>query len=458
MFVETKTVRLDVEIGKKLRELFNACYSHGILNRPDILNTIYNLNETFLETELENLDVHVVENDMFFRVWNKAGKTNVEMKVSDLSLDYVLDNIPIASSLEIKGSSIDSIDLSKFKKLKNLYVVDNYSLKSITGLSDLDQLKDLEFYGNISYENIEQVIESTKKVSDGGGNADIDILYYSMNPELSSLTGVMFCESVGAGRTVVCKYSNGTILNSIDKKAHEYNGYVKNVDTDLQKFAIFYELIINNVIYDTDDFEKMEKGERTKGIQGGSNSIVNGFTENRAVCEGYTHMLQYLLNMNGIRSYNVYCAIHGSEELNHSIIALDTGNGLYYSDTSFDSQNIHRNISIGYFLKTIDEISKDHEIYQKLPVKDSKISISDVERKELLDFAKKRIEEVNKRKEEISEVQKLIKEKFHLNINLNDINDLYKARGALLRIGRLDLFDSQVEILDSIQPQEARSK
>ena len=440
------TVRINMEVGRKIRELLTFCYSNG-LSVPSELKRIYNPNQEFLESELEELSIYITDKGLSLQIGNV--KCQYSKGLDNSKIQYILSQIPIAKTLEVSYSEMESIDLSNLKRLESLYINSNLLLKKIEGLSTLGALKQFEFCGNSAYDDIDKIVDFSTKLSSNMAFVSIDSLYYPKFNNLNTyLSNIEFCESVGSFETQMLRYPGG-ILSDIYGKAMEYNKYIMDNDTPEQKFAIFYALLINDIYYDYDYLKKREAHLKSSGLKGGRNGLYNGFRFKKTVCEGYVHMLQLLLNMNSIRSYDVHCVAGSLEErqkgvVNHSIIAVDLGYGMQYSDITFDSENIHMGKNVEYFLLCRNDMNKTHIVDLKLPSVDSNSSISDKKRTELFSFASERIKEVNM----LVNIEKEIQEKFGKRFNLNNIDDLYKAKGYLIRIGKLSVFDSQSKKLE----------
>ena len=243
------TVRINMEVGRKIRELLTFCYSNG-LSVPSELKRIYNPNQEFLESELEELSIYITDKGLSLQIGNV--KCQYSKGLDNSKIQYILSQIPIAKTLEVSYSEMESIDLSNLKRLESLYINSNLLLKKIEFLSTLCALKQFEFCGNSSYDDIDKIVDFSTKLSSNMAFVSIDSLYYPKFNNLNTyLSNIEFCESVGSFETQMLRYPGG-ILSDIYGKAMEYNKYIMDNDTPEQKFAIFYALLINDIYYDYD--------------------------------------------------------------------------------------------------------------------------------------------------------------------------------------------------------------
>lgn len=431
-------INIDGFLGETIRNLINYAYQNRMLVIPDNLNNISDLKHNFFESELENLEVYINFDKLSLKV--KNAKVDFTKNMNGEELQEKLDNIPIMKVLCVKYANMKTIDLTNIKKLNALSIDSDLFLEEVKDLNKNKGIKDLEFFGNTNYKDIDKMIDFS--LDSNAMFIEMDALYYLDFKSVSKNIpqNIDFCESVGDGKKGFLRYTRSA-LDEVYEKAKEYNKYIMKNDTDKEKFAILYKLITQNVAYDYKYFDsKRDAKIKISGFNGGGNGMYNGFIAKKAVCEGYVHMLQLLLKMNGIKSYNTLCNTNNkSEGYNHAIISTDLGDGIQYSDITFDAGEENPQ----YFLLSRNDMRKNRMIDIKLPEKDADYSITEEEKNKLLSFANDRINQINL----VKKLEGEIIEKFHVKYDLFDIDDVYKAKKHLMMLGRLNFFDKWIDVL-----------
>lgn len=305
----------------------------------------------------------------------------MQIAIKDFSVIEKLSNLEY---LKIENvNTINSLDLSNLKNIYSLDLSNNQNLSNLIGLEELNRLVELKLFRN----NIKNPIDLEKMLNQNLNDVQLDFdLYPNLvrtNPNIYEL---------------MCKYkSNGYSfkflenlsgittndilpikMNEMHNKAKEIlNNIIKEYYLDIEKIVAIYYYLINNVSYDwkrlnasknneniySKNGEVTVSGETLKTNYSRRNSSYNAIIEGESVCEGYTNMMHYLLNMVGIDSRTVSCNMGDNTEYvgynsNHSIIRVKINNDWYY----FDPTNDGVNNNIKYFFKTKEEISKTHKL------------------------------------------------------------------------------------------------
>ena len=165
-------------------------------------------------------------------------------------------------------------------------------------------------------------------------------------------------------------------IDNMDLKAKEILDSIIAPDySDIEKISAIYAYIVQNVTYDYESLNAAKKGEDNEALRKARanlgeltstildrrQSSFNAILEGKAVCEGYTNMMHYLLKSVGINSMTVHC----NSDLNtkvvgrnstHSVIKLELNGETYYFDPTWDAQKT----KLGNFLKTKEEFSVNH--------------------------------------------------------------------------------------------------
>lgn len=306
----------------------------------------------------------------------------MQIAITDFSVIEKLSNLEY---LKIENvSTISNLDLSN---LKNLYLLDlsnNQNLTNVKGLEDLEKLVELKLFRN----NIKNSIDLEKLLQQDLNDVQLD---FDLYPNLVKTNPNIY--------EVICKYKNsgcsfkfsenlsGLKTNDIlpikmeemHKKAQGIiEQIVKEDYSEIEKLVAIYYYLLNNVSYDWERLnasknneniyskngEVIVSGETLKANYDRRNSSYNAIMEGKSVCEGYTNMMHYLLNIVGIDSRTVSCNISEANieyvgyNSNHSIIRVNIDNGWYY----FDPTNDGLDNNIKYFFKTKEEINKTHKL------------------------------------------------------------------------------------------------
>lgn len=169
-------ITIDLNTGRLVRELIEKYRSEHNIPEPVELKNVYNKNTTFLESELKKIHIEIKENMIEVCLGNHA----IEKKTNFEEQDYqeFLNKYSFVGSIQIIRSNISKIDLSIFKNLESLYIANNSNLESISGLSELKNLKFLDFFGNLSYVDVSSILNLSEKVIEENGMSEIDLLYY----------------------------------------------------------------------------------------------------------------------------------------------------------------------------------------------------------------------------------------------------------------------------------------
>ena len=311
--------------------------------------------------------------------------------------------------LSIKNQAlIRSIDVSTLENLEMLDISYNQYLEDFCGLDKLHKLNELTIFGNnrlFPQKRLNEVILNNENLN----WLNLDVLMFPEAIGFDKKTGkydrvalqkmaeiqAQWSEQINGwvpekGKLSTLKMNTGQMI-MVHNKACEI--LQENVPTDSSKMDIVIGIenyLAQNVRYDYDGMKTStstsENGQR-QGQKGGTNGVYNALMFNRAVCEGYTHAMQYLLKLRGIRSHNVACfglepdaqisdkmlyklqemsdpnaMIVNDDEftLNHSIICID-GFFQFYDDPTWNAIYYQKgDKSFSWLLKKKSEILKDH--------------------------------------------------------------------------------------------------
>lgn len=380
--------------------------------------------------------------ELFKVIDNNANIENLSLKccniVDNNFLKLILKKLPYLKKLElIEMNNITVVDLSECSYLNDLFIKSNMCLTNVYGL-DKHKLNFFSFFDNRMYNNPAEIVE----YAINNRNCEIDFLYFpSVINRMSNDKGIednvksiTFCESVDLHSNDYLKYSYYVMKDLYDKVLNLVNKYVDKKDSQLEKFAIIYQWLCENIKYDYDNYYK----GKNLGLKNGENGMINVFLHKKAVCEGYIKAAQFFLSLCNMSSYNVG-NLAGEKKEGHSILGLPIGNNFYYSDITFDACYYQAGECRKNFLLSKHDISKEHELlFEQNRICYNK-SLSDEEMERLLSFAQKRIRDVDTKKIVINreENNMSIKEEIENNFGVNiDTMDAWEIDDLIRNVRR----------------------
>ena len=305
--------------------------------------------------------------------------------------------------LDIENQAkLSFIDVSQMKQLHFLSAKRNAVLEELFGLDSLEELWQLDCFGNESLTQIEGLntaIMQNEELTD----LNLDVLLCPDAIAYDSKTGkfnesttkkfdeinISWHEILSNGKSI--KINNYQMMNMHKTAITVLEDYVpKQCDNRTAVIGI-EQYLAENIKYDYESLNKghshsySSKNDRlpsiTTGPIAGANGAYNAFIYNTCVCEGYTRAMQYLLRLKGIKSHNVHC-IAGEDTLHmstdkgndiyktfdlpddgyHSIISIDDVDCLY-DDPCWNAGRYQRgDKTMPWTLLTKEEISKDHTL------------------------------------------------------------------------------------------------
>lgn len=298
-------------------------------------------------------------------------------------------------------AKISYLDVSKMKNLHFLSLKRNTQLEDLFGLDKLEQIWQLDCFGNESLTQIEglnSAIMQNKELSD----LNLDLLLYPDAIGYDIKTGqaneetikrfeeinVSWQEVLSSGKNI--KINNYQMMNMHRTACGALEEYTPKYGDKRTMVMGIEQYLAENVVYDK---QSLKSGHShvyagndkllsiVSGPIGGANGAYNAFMYKTSVCEGYTRAMQYLLRLKGIKSHNVHC-ISGKDNLHmssdkgddiyktyqlpddgyHSIVSIDDIDYLY-DDPCWNAGRYQRgDKSMPWTLLTKDEISQDHTL------------------------------------------------------------------------------------------------
>ena len=438
--------------GYKIREDINKYRQLHNLEEPDEIKKIYDKQSNFLEEELIFIKDIRLTTSLLPYLKYFPNITSISMdgafNFSQSDIQEVINQYPNLKELKIsEQKNLQSLDLTGLHNLENLELISNQKLKNVLGLSNLENLIFLTFYDNQTYseESKKDLIEFIcQRQINQGLESNIDCLYMPalieyLDENKLSLNAIKdniyWCEHLKSGVEIkqsYLKYPTAELYVALKKAQTIVDSYIKDKDIPLERFAIIYQWMCENVKYDENSLKSTIRAYSENGIargrKGGPNGTVNALVYGSVVCQGYTKAMQLLLNLSGISSFDIGCIAEKKAQIqsfrlydgkrhadfsDHSILKVNIDGKTYYSDTTWDADRYQNGKDRKYFLLTKEEISKDHELIDEDDVFSFNKSIAKEEFDRLMEFAKERINIVNIKKK----IENL------LGINIDTINN-----------------------------------
>ncbi len=315
-------IELPFRLGGFVRDSIDEYRKKNNIPEPDEVKnlSVYRRRDTFLEEEFElvreiSIDKESIQYIDFFPNITHLTIDGL-LELDSYQVKNIIDRYPNLESIIIKGQEeLTFLDVSKHKNLKHLELISNHRLHRVSGLDKINGLEQLVFYDNYTYLKEEELCETVSKLSQNGTHCNLDVLYMpTMNQiGISNPENFNWCESVGLGiYGDELKYETKELEEAVKKAQEIVSRYIKSTDTAIQKYAILYQWVCENIKYDDEALNNQyihtDKGKNV-GQLGGTNGTVNGLVYESCVCEGYSKSIQMLLKLCKIQSFDVGCII-----------------------------------------------------------------------------------------------------------------------------------------------------
>lgn len=382
--------------------------------------------------------------------------------------------LPYIKSLKIKEqNALFVLDLSLFKNLENLCLIHNDNIIDIIGVN---QLVKFTFYDNKDYANIQQLVDLllTNKESsitlDVAYYVNIVNLLYEMNIDVNILDKFTWIESIGLRNYNTYEYSNNEIDSLLKHLSYIASKYIYSNDTDIMKFCVLYNWMINNIKFVNED----DPDDENLSLISNVNKV---FSYGRGGRLSLAKAFQMLLSFVGINSSVVYsmgatdvigyyngekvCSLLG--ESDYAVLRVTLDDKYYYCDIAWDSLiNFHGFFDkLRFFLFSKTELKTRHKFIGEGNI-DKTYSYHGDDCDELISKAKERIKEADVLFEDIERLKPEITGK-ELNIaivklRINDIkNELenLEVNSDEYKKKIIELTDNE-EIIDNISAELVR--
>ena len=412
-------ITLPWRFGNTIRDSIDAYRKKYNIPEPKEVKElgVYRKRDTFFEDEMQyvqdlSIDKTVMDYIHYFpNVINVTIQGNSELDGPDFI--KIIHTFPNIQRLTIKGQNhLQFLDIHHLKSLKKLELISNRNLHQLIGIDMLSDLEEFTFYDNVIYAREKELCDHISSLSEKGVHCNIDVLYMPLLQQIGFHDSPSFhwCESIGLGlHSDEITYSTSQLEKALEiaKKVVDY--YIHDGDSALEKYAIIYQWVCENIQYDYNSLNHnhyhVEDNQKV-GSLGGANGTVNGLIYGSCVCEGYTKIMQLLLKLCNIPSFDIGCIIQNNQILfpsidingikkthsgNHSILKVNIDGSCYYSDVTWDASRFQKKSNRKYFLLSTQDIKRDHVLLDANSNFASSSSISQEKFQELMNFAEERI-------------------------------------------------------------------
>ncbi len=145
----------------------------------------------------------------------------------------------------------------------------------------------------------------------------------------------------------------------MSSKAKEILKLVDGKMSDYEKARAIYCYLGEHVAYDWDVAKKPNDPKKLSEQELQSHSAYGALINERAICDGISGALQYLLYRAGIPCYSVNGKLRDGSGSGHTWSMIRVDGGWYYADLTQDLENV-RSGAAKYFLLDDTAIGKDH--------------------------------------------------------------------------------------------------
>ncbi len=339
--------------------------------------------------------------------------------------------LPNISSIKIKEqNSIYRLDLSSYKNLKEVAIIHNENLVDFCGI---DNVYRFTFYDNKEYKNNKQLVDYLDKHPES--IVTLDFLYYIhvyRNIKNKSIfEKIRWVESTGLRNFNVHQFTKDEIESVIGYIGDIASKFTYPSDDPIEKFTILYQWMITNIkFYNADDPTVEENIDMNNSYtvfnygSGGRVSYAKAFQMLLTYVDVDATIVNSYGALDSIGYYNgkKVFSLFGTSD--YSLLRLTIDGRNYYCDVAWDSmiKNFQYFDVLRLFLISKDELSLRHRLVGEGNVLNS-YSYHGDDSDELVFFAQKRVEEVNKFFDHLNEVDKKIKGiEINKLVNVSGIN------------------------------------
>ena len=335
------------------------------------ISTVTNIDSISKLVNLKNLNIMCMN--------NREYETGFEIDYSAINSLYNLENLII-----LNNEHMTKLDVSNLTHLSKLILISNSNLEEIKGLDKLDHLTQVVIVGN-KISNVEWIKGYLEKTL----NLRTSILDYNIYKQIrrdtdsysllsyyekSHSTSLAFAEKIGIGEMFI--YSFNMIEKIYDMAMDVIKSCINDNMSEMDKVDKLYKYVITHLEYSKEGLEERKNNILYNGNNINTydnkfkyiNSTYEAFIDGKVVCEGYVNMLNFLLNLVGIKSKTVYCNLRDNSFANsfyiHAANKIEIDGEWFY----FDSQLETDVNNLKYFKKTRKEFDETHDILYKAEI------------------------------------------------------------------------------------------
>jgi hypothetical protein len=408
------------------------CKQLNILLDKDNIN-----NDEFSSSELNTINsLRLSKRDLpYLEYFSNLDEIVLDLfpSVNNEDIIYIAKKFPNLKSLKIKEQNgLFILDLSLFEKLEKLCVIHNDNLIDLIGLK---KVNNFTFYDNKDFSNIKQLVDYL--IVNKDSIVILDIIYYmnvinimyNLKENVDILKKFTWIESIGLRKYSNYEYSNIELDSLLKYVSFIASKYVYSTDTDIMKFCVLYNWVLNNMKFVNEDDPD---GENLNLIS----NVNKVFSYGRGGRLTLAKAFQLLLSFVGIKSSVVYslgatdvigmyngekvCSLLG--ESDYAVLRVTLDDKDYYCDIAWDTLiNFHGFFDqLRFFLLSKNELKARHKFVGEGNIENT-YSYHGDDCDELISFAKNRCKDVDEMFEDIDRVKPDI-EGIDLNVVLLKLN------------------------------------
>lgn len=164
----------------------------------------------------------------------------------------------------------------------------------------------------------------------------------------------------------------------LDKICEEIDKSIRNDSTDYQVIKAVYDVVVNNVSYDYDAFNRFGEVDQSSHDElqsyfdeyGTCFNMYGVIVNKKAVCMGIAHTMKYLLNRYRIEAAFLECEhyadrLNSSETYPHAINVVEVQNEFYYLDASKGKLEDVNMIRYDFFMVNQERVENYYQITEQ---------------------------------------------------------------------------------------------
>lgn len=382
-------INFPLDFGKQVRSKIDKYRIDNNIPEPDMVKKMYDKNQTFLAEELEYItSLNLRSADIRCLGYFKNLETLIIdsfPSINDNDFRIISQNCPRLRTLVLKNQAgLKHMDVSSFRLLQSLSVVSNEHLVEVSGLEDLTNIDNIEFYDNVGYKNIETILDYVLDLKRDLNKVNLDVLYYvDMNSKLLNKTEdyetyrsyfdekFSWSEKIGFKRQSTFEYTTGNMQTAYKNAMKVVRQCFDKHSSDIQNFVNIYLWMTKNVNLVLSDDSYKYSGTPESLSKGETNAMT------------FAKIIQFVARIVGIEIYDINNIDSPVKEIrdeqgtaymipenDYFILRTQFDDKIAYSDPVLDSliTQASNNVSTKYLLLSKVSFLRDHRIVGELSI------------------------------------------------------------------------------------------